>query len=79
MPEIIDVAIPVDAEAAFALADARTHEAVGRIISRLLRPRPGQDPLLDVMRRLSADATAKGLIPETLERERADHKAERSC
>jgi hypothetical protein len=78
MPEIVDVAIPVEAEAAQVLADARKREAVGRIISRLLRPQPGQDPLLDAMRRLSADASAKGLTPEILERELADHKAGRS-
>lgn len=69
MPETVDVAIPVEAEAAQALADARKREAVGRIVSRLLRPQPGQDPLLDAMRRLSADAAAKGLTPEILERE----------
>jgi hypothetical protein len=78
MPEIVDVAIPVEAEAAQVLADARKREAVGRIISRLLRPQPGQDPLLDAMRRLSADASAKGLTPGILERELADHKAGRS-
>ena len=78
MPETVDVAIPVEVEAAQALADARKREAVGRIISRLLRPRPGQDPLLDAMRRLSADAAAKGLTPEILERELAEHKVGRS-
>ena len=78
MPETVDVAIPVEAEAAKALADARKREAVGRIISRLLRPQPGQDPLLDAMRRLSANAAAKGLTPEILERELADRKASRS-
>ena len=46
MPETVDVTIPV-AEAAQAPADARKREAVGRIISRLLRLQPGQDPLLD--------------------------------
>jgi len=78
MPEIVDVAIPVEAEAAQALGDARKREAIGRIVSRLLRPQAGEDPLLDAMRRLSADATAKGLTPEILERELADHKVERS-
>jgi hypothetical protein len=34
--------------------------------------------LLDAMRRLSADAAAKGLTPEILERELAEHKAGRS-
>ncbi|HTW73120.1 MAG TPA: hypothetical protein VME47_24800 [Acetobacteraceae bacterium] len=77
MPETVDVAIPVEAEAARALADARKREAVGRIVSRLLRPQPGHDPLLDAMRRLSTDAAAKGLTPAILERELADHTAGR--
>lgn len=79
MADIVEVAIPVEAEAARALADPRKREAVGRVISRLLRPEPGQDPLLDTMRRLSADAAVKGLTAEILGRELADHKAGRSC
>ena len=78
MPNTIDVTIPVEPEAAAALQDARKREAVGRIVSRILRPQPGQDPLLDAMQRLSADAKAKGLTPEILEAELAAHKAERS-
>ena len=78
MPQTVDVAIPVEAEVAQALADARKREAVGRIVSRLLRPQLGQDPLLDAMRRLSTDAAAKGrLTPEILERELGGHKAGR--
>lgn len=78
MPNTIDVPIPVDPEAASALQDARKREAIGRIVSRILRPYPGQDPMLDAMQRLSADAKAKGLTPEILEAELAAHKAERS-
>ncbi len=77
MPQTVDVAIPVEAEVAQALADARKREAVGRIVSRLLRPQLGQAPLLDAMRRLSTDAAAKGLTPEILERELGGHKAGR--
>ena len=78
MPNTIDVTIAVEPEAAAALQDARKREAIGRIVSRILRPHPGQDPLLDAMQRLSADAKAKGLTPEILEAELAAHKAERS-
>jgi len=78
MPDTIDVPIPVEPEAAAALQDARKREAIGRIVSRILRPHPGQDPLLDAMQQLSADAKAKGLSPEILEVELAAHKAERS-
>jgi hypothetical protein len=45
----IDVTIPVEPEAAAALQDARKREAIGRIVSRNLRPHAGQDPLLDAM------------------------------
>ena len=78
MPDTIDVTIPVEPEAAAALQDARKREAIGRIVSRIPRPHPGRDPLLDAMRRLSADARGKGLTPEILEAEFATHKAERA-
>ena len=76
MTGIVEVVIPV--EAAAALTDTRKREAVGRIVSRILRPLPDHDPLLEAMERLSTDATAKGLTPETLEAELAAHKAERT-
>jgi hypothetical protein len=38
MDNTVDVTIPVEPEAAAALADARNREAVGRLISRVLRP-----------------------------------------
>jgi hypothetical protein len=78
MTETVDIPIPLDADAAAALTNDRQRQAIGRIISRLLRPRPGEDPLLDAMRRFSADALAKGLTPELLEAELAAHKTERS-
>jgi len=78
MPNTVDVTIPVEPEAAAALGDARKREAIGRIVSRILRPHPGQDPLLDAMQRLSTDAKAKGLTPESLEAELPAHKAERT-
>ncbi len=78
MADIVDVVIPVEAEAAVALTDIRKREAVGRIVSRILRPQPDHDPLLEAMDRLSADAKAKGLTAETLETELAAHKAERT-
>jgi hypothetical protein len=78
MTDIVDVVIPVEAEAAAALKDHRKREAVGRIVSRILRPQSGHDPLLDAMERISADAKASGLTQETLAAELAAHKAERS-
>jgi hypothetical protein len=78
MAGYVDVVIPVEAEAAAALEDSRKCEAVGRIVSRILRPRPDHDPLVEAMERLSVDAKAKGLTAETLNVELAAHKAERT-
>jgi hypothetical protein len=77
MTGIVEVVIPVEAEAAAALTDTRKREAVGRIVSRILRPLPDHAPL-GAMERLSTDATARGLTPGTLEAELAAHKAERT-
>jgi len=38
MAGIVEVVIPVEAEAAAVLRDSRKREAVGRIVSRILRP-----------------------------------------
>ena len=78
MVSTVEVVIPVEAEAAAALTDSRKREAVGRIVSRILRPQPDLDPLLEAMERLGADAKAKGLTPATIESELAAHKSERT-
>ena len=77
MPDTVDVAIPVEADAAAVLNDERKREAVGRIVSRILRPKPGQDLLLDAMKRLGADAKTKGLTPDIVRSELEAHKIER--
>lgn len=74
----IDVTIPVEADAAAALqADPERRAAVGRLVSMIVHPTQGADPLLEAMRELSADAQARGLTPALLEEELATHKAER--
>ena len=78
MASLVDIVIPVDAEAAAALVDSRKREAVGRIVSRILRPQPDHDLLIEAMERLSADAKVKGLTAETLDMELAAHKTERT-
>lgn len=78
MADVVEVLIPVEAEVAGALSDARKREAVGRIVSRILRPQPDHDPLLEAMQRLSADAKMKGLTRKALETELAVHKSERT-
>ena len=65
-------------ETAQALRDPRRRQAVGHLADCMVRAKPGDDPLLEAMGRLSADATAKGLTPEVLEVELAAHKAERT-
>jgi hypothetical protein len=44
MDRTVNVTIPVEPEAAAALADARDREGVGRLVSRVLRPRSGPSP-----------------------------------
>jgi hypothetical protein len=78
MAGIVEVLIPVDAAAAMALHDEHKREAIGRIVSRILQPRPDHAPLLEAMERFGADAKAKGLTRETLAAELAAHKAERT-
>ena len=78
MGDTVDVTIPVEAAAAAALArDADRRAAVGRLVSLVLRPQPGIDPLLDAMDRLSVEAKARGLTAEILEEELTAHRAER--
>lgn len=58
MDGTVDVSIPVEPEAAAALADARNREAVGRLVSRVLRPRSGPSPLARAIAELKAEARA---------------------
>jgi hypothetical protein len=51
------VTLPVDPEAVAVLADARNREAVGRLVSRVLRPRSGPSPLAEI----KPDARGAGL------------------
>jgi hypothetical protein len=78
MNELVTIEIEVDQETAQALRDPRRRQAVGRLVDRMVRARLGEDPLLDAMARLSADAKAKGLTPEILEAELAAYRAERT-
>jgi hypothetical protein len=77
MDELVEISIPVEAEAAKALGDARKREAIGRVISRMLKPSQDENPLLDAMERLSADAERRGLTQQILDDELAAYNAER--
>jgi hypothetical protein len=73
----VEVTIPVEAEAAAALADARNREAVGRLVSRVLRPRAGPSPLAQAIAELKAEARAVGLSDADIDAELAAYNAER--
>ena len=73
----VDVTIPVEPEAAAALADARNREAVGRLVSRVLRPRAGPSPLAQAIAELKAEARTVGLSDADIDAELAAYNAER--
>jgi hypothetical protein len=75
----VDVTIPVDVRAATELRDARTREAIGRLVSRVLQRQRQEklERLFSALERLGADADARGLTDEILEKELAAYNAER--
>ncbi len=76
MDRIVTVNVPVEAETARALTDARRLEAVGRLVDRLVRP--GQDdPLAAVFEATAAGARAAGLTEADIAAELALYNAER--
>ncbi len=79
MDSTVDVTIPVDPRAASELRDARTRDAIGRLVSRVLQRqrREHVEKLFAAIERLGADAEAKGLTDEVLEEELAAYNAER--
>ena len=72
MGQFITVEIPVEAEAASALADAQRRE----LVSRMLRPRAGEDPLAAALERLKASAHAAGLTDEIVDAALTAYNAE---
>jgi hypothetical protein len=77
MDETVDVTIPVEPEAAAALAEARNREAIGRLVSRVLRPRGGPSPLAQAIAELKAEARAAGLSDADIDAELVAYNAER--
>jgi len=78
MPEstTVEIAIPVEMAAAAALADARTRAAVGRLVSRILRPHSGPSALAEAIRELKAETRAAGLTDEVIDQELAAYNEE---
>ncbi len=77
MDKTVDITIPVEPEVAATLQDASRREAVGRIVSRLLRPKAGTDPLIEAILRLKNDAHERGLSDAIVEAELAAYNSER--
>ena len=69
MDTTVDVAIPVDPAAAA--------QAVGRLVSRVLRPRSGPSPLAEAIAELKLDARVAGLTDADIDAERASYNKER--
>ena len=76
MDSTVDVTIPVEPEAAAALTDPRNREAVGRLVSRVLRPRAGPSPLAQAIAAMKADARAASLTDADIDAELAAYNAE---
>jgi hypothetical protein len=74
---MVDVTIPVEPEAAAALLDPRNRQAIGRLVSRVLRPRSGPSPLAQALADMKADARAAGLTDADVDAELAAYNDER--
>jgi hypothetical protein len=77
MDKTVDVIIPVEAELAAALADARNRDAVGRLVSRALRPRGGPSPLAQAIAEMKAEVRKAGLSDSDIDAELAAYNAAR--
>lgn len=77
MPDTVPVTIEVDPVAAAALADARTRAAMGRLVTRVLHPRPGPSELAQAIADAKAEARGTGLTDADIDAELDDYNAER--
>jgi hypothetical protein len=76
MGKTVDVTIPIEADAAATLGNARNREAVGRLVSRVLRPQAGPSPLAEAIAVLKAEARAAGLSDADIDAELAAYNTE---
>ncbi|MGA3402034.1 MAG: hypothetical protein ABSC95_22700 [Acetobacteraceae bacterium] len=77
MNEVVKVEIPVEPETARALSDARRLRAVGRLVDRMVRPVPGDDPLAEVLDETRRAAREAGLTDADIDSELAAYRTER--
>lgn len=73
----VDVTIPVEPDVAAVLGDARTRAAMGRLVGRILRPRPGPSELARAIADAKAEARASGLTDADIDAELEAYNAER--
>ena len=75
--QVAKIEIPVEAETAAALSDARRREAVGRLVDRMVRPTRDDDPLAVVLEATARQAREAGLTDDQIDAELAAYNAER--
>jgi hypothetical protein len=77
MTKTIDVTIPVEPVAAAALGDDRNGKAIGRLVSRVLRPGSGPTPLARAIVAMKAEARSADLSDADIDAELTAFNAER--
>ncbi|RAI54535.1 hypothetical protein [Roseicella frigidaeris] len=77
MPDTVPVTIEVEPGVAVALGDPRTRAAMGRLVSRVLNPRPGPSELAQAIAEAKAEARAAGLTDADITTELEAYNAER--
>jgi hypothetical protein len=75
--QVAKIEIPVEAETAAALSDARRREAVGRLVDRMVRLTRDDDPLAVVLEATARPAREAGLTDDQIDAELAAYNAER--
>jgi hypothetical protein len=77
MARTIDVTIPVAPEVAETLGDIRNREAIGRLVTRILRLRSGPNALAEAIADMKTHARAASLTDAEVDIELAAYNAER--
>jgi hypothetical protein len=77
MPDTVPVTIEVEPAAAAALDDPDTRARIGRLVSRVLNPRPGPSELAQAIAEAKAEARAAGLTDADIDAEFDVYDAER--
>ena len=76
---VVRVEIPIDEEAAVGLADPNRMDAVGRLVSHMLRPTAEHNPLAALLDATGRAAEQARLTQEDIDQELAAWKAERAA